>query len=71
MVDWSRQDEIPFIADVLFRPPLKELWHDPRFMQVGKAMGMLDYWRANDVWPEFCADPDLPYDCKKVAAKLR
>jgi hypothetical protein len=50
---------------------MKELWRDPRFLQIGKAMGMLDYWRANDVWPEFCADPDLPYDCKQEAAKIR
>lgn len=70
LINWQRRDEIPFIADVLFRPPMKELWHDPRFMQIGKAMGMLDYWRANEAWPEFCADPDLPYDCKAEAAKL-
>lgn len=69
--NWQRKAEIPFIADVLFRPPLKELWRDPRFMRIGKAMGMLDYWKASDIWPEFCADPDLPYDCKAEAAKLR
>jgi tetratricopeptide (TPR) repeat protein len=68
--NWRRKDEIPFLADVLFRPPMKELWQDPRFMRIGKAMGMLDYWKASDYWPEFCADPNLPYDCKTEAAKL-
>ena len=68
--NWQRKEEIPFIADVLFRPPMKELWRDPRFMRIGKAMGMLDYWKASGIWPEFCADPDLPYDCKIEAAKL-
>lgn len=70
LTNWQHKDLIPFMADVLFRPPLKELWYDPRFMQIGKAMGMLEYWRASDTWPEFCADPNLPYDCKTEAAKL-
>ena len=70
LADWRTKDEIPYFADVLFRPPMKELWRDPRFMRIGKALGMLDYWRASDNWPEFCVDPDLPYDCKAEAAKL-
>ena len=71
LINWQRKEEIPFFADVLFRPPMKELWHDPRFIQIGKALGLLGYWRASDAWPDFCADPDLPYDCKEEAAKLR
>ena len=71
LVNWQRKEAIPFLADVLFRPPLKELRHDPRFMQIGKTMGLLGYWRASDNWPDFCADPDLPYDCKEEAATLR
>ena len=70
LLNWNRKNEIPFLADVLFRPPLKQLWYDPRFIQIAKALGMLDYWRASGTWPEFCADPDLPYDCKKEAARL-
>jgi tetratricopeptide (TPR) repeat protein len=71
LTNWQRKEQIPFFADVLFRPPMKELWHDPRFMQVGKTLGLLGYWRSSENWPDFCADPDLPYDCKEEAAKLR
>jgi hypothetical protein len=31
---------------------------------------LLDYWRASGKWPDFCFEPDLPYDCKAEAAKL-
>jgi hypothetical protein len=70
LISWNRTNEIPFVADVLFRPPLKELWYHPRFIQVAKTFGLLGYWRASGTWPDFCADTDLPYDCKKEAAKL-
>ena len=70
LTNWRERDLIPFLVDALFRPPMKELWHDPRFMRIGKAMGMLDYWKSSGMWPEFCADPNLPYDCKIEAAKL-
>ena len=70
LINWNRKKEIPFLVDVLFRPPLKQLWFDPRFMRVAKTFGLLDYWRDSETWPDFCADPDLPYDCKKEAARL-
>lgn len=70
LTSWNRPEEVPFTADVLFRPPLREMWHDPRFMRVARAFGLLKYWLESDTWPEFCADPDLPYDCKAEAAKL-
>ncbi len=71
LMNWQRKEAIPFFADVLFRPPMKELRRDPRFMQIGRTLGLLGYWRASNTWPDFCADPDLPYDCKQEAAKLR
>ena len=60
----------PQISEVLFRPPLREARRDPRFMRVAKRLRLLDYWRQSGEWPDFCFEPDLPYDCKKEAAKL-
>lgn len=55
---------------VLFRPGLAKVRRDPRFMAVAKRIGLLSYWRKSGEWPDFCSEPDLPYDCKEEAAKL-
>lgn len=55
---------------VMFRPKLVDFWHDPRALRLAKRVGMLTYWRQSGQWPDFCSDPDLPYDCKEEAAKL-
>ena len=55
---------------VLFRPAFREFRHDPRFLQVVKRTGVLAYWQQSGKWPDFCGDPDLPYDCKVEAAKI-
>ena len=54
----------------LFRPTLRRFRRDARFMTVAKRFRLVDYWRKSGVWPDFCRDPDLPYDCKVEAAKL-
>ena len=68
----GRQDprEIPYFIDTLFRPALADVRADPRFMLVASRFGLVDYWRRSGDWPDFCADPDLPYNCKAEAAKL-
>jgi TolB-like protein len=43
---------------------------DPRFMQLAARLGMVNYWRATGQWPDFCADPGLPYNCQAVANRL-
>jgi tetratricopeptide (TPR) repeat protein len=60
----------PF-TDALFRPNTRNLRQDPRFMQVAKRFGLLDYWRTTGQWPDFCSEPGLLYDCKAEAAKLK
>jgi tetratricopeptide (TPR) repeat protein len=55
---------------VLFRPYLADVRKDPRFMLVAKRAGLINYWRSSGIWPDYCYDPQLPYDCKKEAAKL-
>ena len=57
-------------TEELFRPAFRKLHRDPRFMRVAKRAGLLSYWRATDKWPDFCSAPDLPYDCRREAAKL-
>lgn len=54
----------------LFRPWLANARRDPRFMIVARSTGLLAYWKESGHWPDFCSDPNLPYDCKKEAAKL-
>ena len=58
------------IGEVLFHPPMRDLWRDPRAMLVAKQLRLTDYWRTSGNWPDFCFEPDLPYDCKAVEAKL-
>jgi len=53
----------------MFAPLTRNLRRDPRFMQLAARIGLAAYWRQAGVWPDFCADPTLPYDCKAEAAK--
>ena len=54
----------------LFSPQTANLRRDPRFMQLASRIGLTRYWRDTGVWPDFCAEPGLPYDCKAEAARL-
>jgi tetratricopeptide (TPR) repeat protein len=58
-------------SGVLFRPAFRDVWRDPRSMAAAARLGLLYYWKASGNWPDFCADPSLPYNCKKEAAKYR
>ena len=63
-------EDISGLSGVIFRPSLRNFRHDPRFMTVAKRIGLVDYWTKSGIWPDFCFDPDQPYDCKAEAAKL-
>lgn len=67
---WRPGNELAELSDIWFRPPLDGFRRDPRFMLVMKKTGHLDYWRKSGKWPDFCRDPDLPYNCKAEAARL-
>jgi hypothetical protein len=54
---------------LFFRPGLAALRQDPRFMAVANRIGLVRFWRSSNKWPNFCSDPQLPYDCKAEAAK--
>ena len=55
---------------MLFRPAFRDFRKDRRFIPLAARFGLVDYWRTTGVWPDYCRDPDLPYDCKVEAAKL-
>lgn len=58
------------IQEILFRPTVRILWLDPRSLVTAKRIGLLQYWSSSGKWPDFCSQPNFPYDCKKEAAKL-
>ena len=51
----------------LFGPATAALRRDLRFMPLAAKLGLVGYWRASGKWPDFCAEPGLPYDCRKEA----
>ena len=55
----------------LFDPANASLRRDPRFMLVADRLGLVDYWRTSGHWPEFCAEPGQPYDCRVEAARAK
>lgn len=67
---WPIDEDLPGITYILFRPWMKDVWRDPRFMRLAQRLKLLDYWRTSGNWPDFCTEPDMSYDCKKEAARL-
>lgn len=62
----------PYVSkDILFRPDFAQVRADRRFMQVAAELGLVRYWRTSGLWPDFCIDEKLPYNCKAAAAKYR
>jgi len=55
---------------ILFFTLTAPLRRDPRFMQLAARLGMVDYWRSSGHWPDFCADPALPYNCRTEANRI-
>jgi len=60
----------PAAVVALYHPSFAAVRSAPRFMRVADRLGLVDYWRQSGKWPDFCSEPDLPYDCKAEAAKL-
>jgi tetratricopeptide (TPR) repeat protein len=57
-------------SEDLFRPSLREVRRDPRFIQIARNFGVTDYWLKTGILPDFCYEPDLPYDCRRELSKL-
>jgi hypothetical protein len=58
-------------TETLFRPHMRSIRADPRFIALAARLKLLDYWQQSGLWPDFCDEPQLPYDCKAEAAKLK
>jgi len=54
---------------VLFSSATARMRADPRFMQLARDMGLVRYWRLSGRWPDFCADDELPYECRAEARR--
>jgi DNA-binding SARP family transcriptional activator len=57
-------------GDLLFFGPSAPLWRDRRIWPLAAEAGYVRYWRTRGVWPDFCSDVSLPYDCRTEAAKV-
>ena len=58
-------------SSFLFWPKLAELRRDPRFLQLATQIGLVDYWRSSGKWPDFCNEPNWPYNCKSAARAVK
>lgn len=63
-------DSVMAGTEVLFRPHMRPIRADPRFIALAAKFGLVAYWEKTGVWPDFCSEPQLPYDCRKEVAKL-
>lgn len=71
-VVWSPAalDSLMANTELLFRAYMRPILADPRFIALSAKLGLLAYWEKSGVWPDFCSEPQLPYDCGQEAAKL-
>jgi hypothetical protein len=53
----------PITTIAFFYPEMKAFREDRRFMPLATRLGLTDYWRRSQHWPDFCREPDLPYKC--------
>ena len=51
---------------VLFRSDTNRLRADARLIAIFERLGLVDYWRASGVWPDFCNSEPA-----SVCAKMR
>ena len=53
----------------LFEPSTEPLRRDPRFWKIAARVGLIDYWRARNRWPDFCSDMSNTLNCKAQASQ--
>jgi TolB-like protein/DNA-binding winged helix-turn-helix (wHTH) protein len=64
--DWGVRE-----AGILLRPAFTQARQDPGIMEYFAKTGQLDYWLQTETWPDYCSDPQLPYDCDDAARRYR
>jgi DNA-binding winged helix-turn-helix (wHTH) protein/tetratricopeptide (TPR) repeat protein len=50
--------------EILWRPFAESFRRDPRFIDVARRLGLVDFWMSTGRWPDFCERLDLSYACK-------
>jgi DNA-binding winged helix-turn-helix (wHTH) protein/TolB-like protein len=60
----------PSAPPYLFLPMTAPMRSDRRFIPLARKLGLVAYWRATGHWPDFCSEPELPYDCRIEAGKV-
>src|SRR3546814_4918608 len=55
---------------LLYWPSVAPLRRDPLFFSKMARIGLVDFWRRYDRWPDFCREPGLRYDCKGETERL-
>ena len=54
-----------FVAFASWRPVMREVRRHPRFKDIMRKIGLVDYWRKSGNWPEFChAVGDGDFECE-------
>jgi hypothetical protein len=69
---YQRQDSKPTSNGTSshFLTATDRMRRDPRFMPLASQAGLVEYWTTTGKWPDFCAQPGLPYDCRAAARAL-
>ena len=57
-------------TEILFRANMRAFRLDRRFMAVADKVGLVRFWQSSGMWPDFCFDRTLPYDCKAEIRRL-
>lgn len=55
---------------VLFATDAAELRREPQFLAKMAELGLVEFWRQRDRWPDFCSDEANRYDCRHEAERL-
>ena len=53
----------------VFMPGARGMRYDRRFMALARDVGWTAHWIETGRWPDFCSEPDLPYDCQEEARR--
>lgn len=61
----------PISTGPLFQASTDSMRRDRRFLPLVAKAGLVDYWQKTGKWPDFCADPDFPYNCRTEAAAIK
>ena len=63
-------EQLHSVSSLWYRPPFRQFRRDSRFMPLAVRAGHVNIWRKTGQWPDFCSEPDLPYNCEAEATKL-